>query len=67
MACLIPTIGRLARDSKGATAIEYALICAMIAVVVVGIAATGGALGPLPVALCSDNPAPSTVNEKGYG
>lgn len=37
-------IKRICSDENGATAIEYALICAMIAVVVVGIAATGGAL-----------------------
>ena len=31
-------------DERGATAIEYGLIVGIIAVVVVGIAATGGAL-----------------------
>jgi pilus assembly protein Flp/PilA len=35
---------RFVVDERGATAIEYGLICAMIAVVVIGISATGGAL-----------------------
>jgi Flp pilus assembly pilin Flp len=34
----------LADDESGATAIEYGIICGMIAVVVLGIAATGGAV-----------------------
>ncbi len=41
--CHFP-IGRFLVDDRGATAIEYGLICAMIAVVVLGLAATGGAL-----------------------
>ena len=35
---------RFLRDDRGATAIEYALICGIIAVVVITIASTGGAL-----------------------
>ena len=31
-------------DERGATAIEYGLICAMISVVIIGITATGGGL-----------------------
>jgi pilus assembly protein Flp/PilA len=34
-------------DESGATAIEYGLICGMIAVVVLGISATGGAVSAL--------------------
>lgn len=34
-------------DERGATAIEYGLICAMIAVVVIGVSATGGAVSLL--------------------
>jgi Flp pilus assembly pilin Flp len=34
-------------DERGATAIEYGLICAMIAVFVIGISATGGSLTSL--------------------
>jgi pilus assembly protein Flp/PilA len=37
-------VARFLADERGATAIEYGLICAMIAVVVIGIASTGGAL-----------------------
>jgi pilus assembly protein Flp/PilA len=37
-------IRRYLADEGGATAIEYGIICGMIAVVVLGIAATGGAL-----------------------
>lgn len=37
-------IGRFRADEKGATAIEYGLICGIIAVALVTIAATGGAL-----------------------
>jgi pilus assembly protein Flp/PilA len=40
-------IGRFLADERGATAIEYGLICGMIAVVVLGIAATGGAVDAL--------------------
>ena len=35
---------RLIADESGATAIEYGLICAMIAVVVIGITGVGGGL-----------------------
>jgi len=35
---------RFRADERGATAIEYGLIVGIIAVVIVGIAATGGAL-----------------------
>ena len=38
------TIRRFLSDERGATAIEYGLICAMIAVVVLSIASVGGAL-----------------------
>ena len=38
------SIRRFWADERGATAIEYGLICAMIAVVVVAIAGVGGAL-----------------------
>lgn len=38
---------RFIADESGTTAIEYGLICGMIAVVVLGIAATGGALGAI--------------------
>jgi pilus assembly protein Flp/PilA len=38
---------RLWRDESAATAIEYGLICGMIAVVVIGISATGGSLTAL--------------------
>jgi pilus assembly protein Flp/PilA len=44
---LRPTMRRMWSDERGATAIEYGLICAMIAVVVIGIAATGGSLAAL--------------------
>jgi len=37
-------IGRFWRDECGATAIEYGLICAMIAMVVIAIAGVGGGL-----------------------
>jgi pilus assembly protein Flp/PilA len=37
-------IRRLWSDESGATAIEYGLICAMIAVVVISIAGVGGGL-----------------------
>jgi pilus assembly protein Flp/PilA len=37
-------IRRFCADEKGATAIEYGLICAIIACALIGIAATGGAL-----------------------
>jgi pilus assembly protein Flp/PilA len=40
-------IARFGTDESGATAIEYGLICAMIAVVLIGIASTGGALSLL--------------------
>jgi pilus assembly protein Flp/PilA len=39
-----PQIRRFWRDETGATAIEYGLICAMIAVVVISIAGVGGGL-----------------------
>jgi pilus assembly protein Flp/PilA len=35
---------RFRSDERGATAIEYGLICAIIACALIGIAATGGAL-----------------------
>jgi pilus assembly protein Flp/PilA len=35
---------RFRTDESGATAIEYGLLCAMIAIFLIGIAATGGAL-----------------------
>ena len=38
---------RLLKDERGATAIEYGLICGIIGVAVVSIAATGGALDAL--------------------
>lgn len=38
---------RMWSDERAATAIEYGLICAMIAVVVIGISATGGSLSAL--------------------
>jgi pilus assembly protein Flp/PilA len=38
---------RMWSDERAATAIEYGLICAMIAVVVIGISATGGSLAAL--------------------
>ena len=38
------TIRRFLADERGATAIEYGLICAMIAVVVIAIAGVGGGL-----------------------
>jgi pilus assembly protein Flp/PilA len=38
------TIRRFLADESGATAIEYGLICAMIAVVVISIAGVGGGL-----------------------
>ncbi len=37
-------IRRLLADERGATAIEYGLICAMIATVVISIAGVGGGL-----------------------
>jgi len=37
-----PPIRRLWSDESGATAIEYGLICAMIATVVISIGAVGG-------------------------
>jgi Flp pilus assembly pilin Flp len=37
-------IGRLRSDERGTTAIEYGLICAMIALVVISIAGVGGGL-----------------------
>ena len=37
-------IRRLWSDERGTTAIEYGLICAMIALVVISIAAVGGGL-----------------------
>ena len=37
-------IRRLRSDERGATAIEYGLICAMIAVVVISIVGVGGGL-----------------------
>jgi pilus assembly protein Flp/PilA len=40
-------INRYLADESGATAIEYGLICGIIAVAVVAIAATGGALDTL--------------------
>jgi Flp pilus assembly pilin Flp len=40
-------IRRFWSDEGGATAIEYALICGIIAVAVISIAATGGALDTL--------------------
>jgi pilus assembly protein Flp/PilA len=38
---------RLLADEGAATAIEYGLICGMIAVVIIGISATGGSLSGL--------------------
>lgn len=37
-------IGRFWADEKGATAIEYGLICGMITVALVAVAGVGGAL-----------------------
>jgi len=37
-------IRRFLANERGATAIEYGIICGMIAVIIVAIAATGGAL-----------------------
>jgi pilus assembly protein Flp/PilA len=39
-----PPIRRFWSDERGATAIEYGLICAMIALVVTAIAGVGGGL-----------------------
>jgi pilus assembly protein Flp/PilA len=39
-----PLIRRIGRDESGATAIEYGLIVGIMSVVIVGIAAAGGAL-----------------------
>jgi Flp pilus assembly pilin Flp len=39
-----PPIKRLPSDERGATAIEYGLICAMIATVVISIVGVGGGL-----------------------
>lgn len=47
MVVLRPEMRRMWSDERGATAIEYGLICAMIAVVVIGISATGGSLSVL--------------------
>lgn len=41
------TLKRYWADERAATAIEYGLICGMIAVVVIGISATGGSLSAL--------------------
>jgi pilus assembly protein Flp/PilA len=41
------SLKRYWRDENAATAIEYGLICGMIAVVVIGISATGGSLSSL--------------------
>jgi pilus assembly protein Flp/PilA len=38
------SISRFLADERGATAIEYGLICAMIAMVVIAIAGVGGGL-----------------------
>jgi pilus assembly protein Flp/PilA len=38
------SISRFFADERGATAIEYGLICAMIAMVVIAIAGVGGGL-----------------------
>ena len=40
-------ISRLLADESGATAIEYGLIAAIMTVVVISIASTGGALGAI--------------------
>jgi pilus assembly protein Flp/PilA len=40
-------ISRFWSDERGATAIEYGLICAMIGVFLLGISATGGSLSGL--------------------
>lgn len=40
-------IRRYAADECGATAIEYALICAIIGTALIGIASTGGAVAGL--------------------
>ena len=42
-----PAALRLLSDESGATAIEYGLIAAMIAVVLISIAGTGGAVDAL--------------------
>lgn len=39
-----PLIRRFWADQRGATAIEYGMIAGLMTVVVIGIAATGGAL-----------------------
>ena len=41
------TLRRCGADDRGATAIEYALIAAMMAVVVISISGTGGAVEAL--------------------
>ena len=43
----LAALRRLLRDDGGATAIEYGLIAAMIAVVLISIAGTGGAVDAL--------------------
>lgn len=43
----LAALRRLLRDDSGATAIEYGLIAAMIAVVLISIAGTGGAVEAL--------------------
>ncbi|WP_404712811.1 Flp family type IVb pilin [Sphingomonas sp. MMS24-J13] len=41
-------IGKLARDTRGATAIEYGLIVALLVIVIVaGVSALGGATGDM--------------------
>ena len=42
-----PGFARFIADESGATAIEYALLAGMIAVIVIGIFATGGATNAL--------------------
>ena len=44
MVARLSTIRRFCSDERGATAIEYGLICAMIAVIVISIAGVGGGL-----------------------
>ena len=60
MSKLILAANRFIRDEEGVTAIEYGLIAALIAIViVVGVAATGQSLNTLfgEIATCLANPA----------
>ena len=47
MTTLAAALRRFVSDDRGATAIEYGLIAAMIGVVIISIAGTGGAVDAL--------------------